>query len=293
VFELVALAQQVPVPDGPTLEPAADSGWPAPAGLGRLHGLAGWLAGVHRRWPPAEPARPRLLLVQPGQTADPAVAEVAALVGIEVAVLPAGTDRAGTIDQPAAAGAAAADQAADEGVDVLVVAGIGADVAATTVLAALTGLEPAAAVSAGDDAAWRRDVVAVRDLLRRARPHADSPAELLSSMGSPVLGALAGLVLQAPVRRTPVVLDGLAACAAASVAYRLAPHATHWWLAADRTGSPAQQAALDLLRLRPVLDLEAAPGYAGPLVVPLLRAAARLCQLRAQDAAAGTGPGPA
>jgi nicotinate-nucleotide--dimethylbenzimidazole phosphoribosyltransferase len=106
-----------------------------------------------------------------------------------------------------------------------------------------------------------------------------------------VLGALAGLVLQAPVRRTPVVLDGLAACAAAGVMYRLAPHATQWWLAADRSGSPAQQAALDLLRLRPVLDLDAAPGYAGPLVVPLLRAAARLCQLGAPDAAAGSDPG--
>jgi nicotinate-nucleotide--dimethylbenzimidazole phosphoribosyltransferase len=75
------------------------------------------------------------------------------------------------------------------------------------------------------------------------------------------------------------------------VTSRLAPHATQWWLAADRTGSPAHQAALDLLRLRPVLDLDAAPGYAGPLVVPLLRAAARLCLLGAPDVATGTAAG--
>jgi nicotinate-nucleotide--dimethylbenzimidazole phosphoribosyltransferase len=230
--------------------------------------------------------------VQPGQTVDPAVAEVAGLAGIEVTVVRSpGVDQPETVDYPAtAAGAAAADQAADEGVDVLVVAGIGADVPAMTMLAALTGLEPAAAVAAGDDAAWRRDVIAVRDLLRRARPHAESPTELLATMGSPVLGALAGLVLQAPVRRTPVVLDGVAACAAASAMYRLAPHATQWWLAADRTGSPAQQAALDLLRLRPVLDLDTAPGYAGALLLPLLRAAARLCLLGSPGTTASTGP---
>src|SRR5262249_18637695 len=102
----------------------------------------------------------------------------------------------------------------------LVGLGTGGGVPVTAAVAALADLEPTAAVSATDDAAWRRDVVAVRDLLRRARPHGYDPAALLSTLDSPVLGTLAGLLLQAAVRRTPAVLDGLAACAAAAAGPR-------------------------------------------------------------------------
>src|SRR5262249_23692210 len=202
----------------------------------------------------------------------PGVTELAALAGVEVRAVPA----AGDTDAALAAGVAEADRAADEGADLLVVLGTGADVPVTAAVAALTGLEPAAAVTATRAAAWRRDVVAVRDLLRRARPHGYDPPGLLSTVDNPVLGTLAGLLLQAAVRRTPGILDGLAACAAAAVSYRLAPQAAGWWLVADRAGSPAQRAAVDLLRLTPVLDLGPPPGCAGPLLVPVLRAAARL-----------------
>jgi nicotinate-nucleotide--dimethylbenzimidazole phosphoribosyltransferase len=204
-----------------------------------------------------------------------AVPDAAVLVGPDLPVLV--LEPTGDVEPALAAGIAAADAAADEGVDLLVAVGTGADVAAAAAVAALTDREPAAMVAAAaDDAAWRREVVGVRDLLRLVRPHADTPYALLSTVDSAVLSALAGLVLQAAVRRTPVVLDGLAACAAAAVMYRLAPFIEEWWLVADRTGSPAQHAALDLMRLRPVFELGTAAGYAGPLVVPVLRAAARL-----------------
>src|SRR5262249_6752525 len=200
------------------------------------------------------------------------VAEWAGRAGVGVGAVRARGDPAAA----RAAGVAEADRAADGGADLLVVLGAGADVPVTAAVAALTDLEPAAAVTATDDAAWRRDVIAVRDLLRRARPHGDDPAGLLSAVDNPGLGTPAGPPLQAAVRRPPGILDGLAACAAAAVGYRLAPQAAGWWLVADRAGSPAQQAAVDLLRLTPVLDLGPPPGCAGPLLVPVLRAAARL-----------------
>jgi NaMN:DMB phosphoribosyltransferase len=83
------------------------------------------------------------------------------------------------------------------------------------------------------------------------------------------------------------VLDGLAACAAAATVFRLAPFVEEWWLVADRTGSPAQHAALDLMRLRPVFDLGTAAGQAGPLVLPVLRTAARLSTADAPGAGSG------
>jgi len=264
VIDLEAVGREVAAPEAVAPE--------QPAGLGRLGELAGWLAGTQGRWPPVEPARPRLVLVSAG--APPAaVAGAADGQGLLVRMVEA----AGDVEAALAAGIAAADAAADEGADLLVVVGTGADVPAAAAVAALTGLEPAEAVAAGaDDVQWRREVIGVRDLLRLVRPHADTPYALLSAAGSPVLGALAGLVLQAAVRRTATVLDGLPACAAALACYRLAPFIEEWWLVADRSGSPAQHAALDLMQLRPLFELNTEAGQAGPLVLPVLRAAVRL-----------------
>src|SRR5262249_19620991 len=159
-------------------------------------------------WPPAEPERVRLVAVTAGPGGPgPGVAEAAALAGVEVRAVPA----AGDTDAAVAAGGAEADRAVDEGAGPLGVLGAGADVPGPAAVAALTALGPAAAGPATDDAAWRRDVIAVRDLLRRARPHGYDPAGLLSAVDNPVLGTLAGLLLQAAVRRTPGILDGLAA----------------------------------------------------------------------------------
>ena len=48
---------------------------------------------------------------------------------------------------------------------------------------------------------------------------------------------LTGFLPQAAVRRTPVLLDGLVAVAAALVADELAPGARDWWLLAQRSPS--------------------------------------------------------
>jgi nicotinate-nucleotide--dimethylbenzimidazole phosphoribosyltransferase len=272
---------------------------PAPPGAGRLGELACWLAAAQGHWPPAEPARPLLVLVtgpDPATTGGPgtptAAGATAAGAGAPapdsswaegVTQVAAGTDLAvrvvaatGGVEAALAAGIAAADAAVDEGADLLVVAGAGSQVPAAAAVAALTSLEPADAVAAaGDDGQWRREVIGVRDLLRALRPQADTSYALLSGAGSPVLTTLAGLVLQASVRRTPIVLDGLAACAAGATLFRLAPFIESWWLVADRAASPAQHAALAMMRQQPVFDWAAPAGHAGPLVVPVLRAAAR------------------
>jgi nicotinate-nucleotide--dimethylbenzimidazole phosphoribosyltransferase len=270
VIDLAALAQQVPTPWAERPERRRQQG--------RLDELAGWLAAAQGGWPPRDPANARLVTVtdadQPADGALPAI--VAAARAQDVAVVPlavAGEDP----EQTLAAGIAAADAAADEGADLIIAVGSGDPVPAITASAALANLEPTEAVVSGvDDEVWRYEVVAVRDLLRRARPHSDTPYALLTVLRSPVLSALAGLVLQAAIRRTPVVLDGLDACVAAASLYQLAPFATEWWLVADCAGVPAQRAAVDLLRLKPVFGFGTAAGYAGPLVAPLLRAAARL-----------------
>jgi len=192
------------------------------------------------------------------------------------------------------AGAQIADEEVDAGADLLVGGdmGIGNSTAATVLVAALTGAEPVAVVGYGsgiDDAGWMRKTAAVRDALFRARPVLSDPVGLLRCCGGADLAALAGFCAQAAVRRTPLLLDGLAVTAAALVADRLAPGARLWWQAGHRSPEPAHDLALAQLQLDPILDLRMrlGEGTGAVAAVPLLRAAVAALSSMATFAQAG------
>jgi nicotinate-nucleotide--dimethylbenzimidazole phosphoribosyltransferase len=192
------------------------------------------------------------------------------------------------------AGGAVADEEIDGGADLLVPAdlGVGNTTPAAVLVAALGDVEPVQVIGRGsgvDDAGWVRKLKAIRDALRRARPVVEDPLGLLAAVGGADLAAISGFLVQAAVRRTPVLLDGLVAGAAATVAREVAPQAVHWWLAGHRSAEPAHRVALDRLGLEPVLDLGMRFGEgAGALVaLPILRAAARtLSEMSTVDEAA-------
>jgi nicotinate-nucleotide--dimethylbenzimidazole phosphoribosyltransferase len=182
-----------------------------------------------------------------------------------------------------AAGRALADEEVDAGADLLVPAslGVGATTPAATLVAALTNTEPVAVIGRGsgiDDAGWMRKAAAVRDALRRARPHVRDPLALLRVAGGADLAALTGFCVQAALRRTPVLLDGLVVGAAALLADELAKGAHEWWLYAQRSPDPAMALVEEHLGLSPVLDLgiRLGDGTGAVAAVPLLQMAARL-----------------
>ncbi|TVT53683.1 nicotinate-nucleotide--dimethylbenzimidazole phosphoribosyltransferase [Amycolatopsis rhizosphaerae] len=181
------------------------------------------------------------------------------------------------------AGIALADAEIDAGADLLAAGdlGVGVGTPSSVLIAALTGSEPVAVVGRGsgiDDTAWMRKAAAIRDALRRARAVLADPVALLRTAGGADLAAMTGFLAQAAIRRTPVLLDGLAAAAAALVAEELAPGARSWWLAAHRCAEPAHRLALEHLGLEPVLDLHIRLGQgAGALTaLPVLTMAVRL-----------------
>lgn len=176
-----------------------------------------------------------------------------------------------------------ADSEIDAGADVLVPAtlAVGVTTPAATLVAALTGAEPVAVVgraSGIDDRAWMRKAVAIRDALRRARPHVRDPLALLRTVGGTDLVVLAGFLARAAERKVPAVLDGVAVGAAALLAEELAPGAKDWWVAAQPSTDPAGTLVLEHLSLTPVLDLavRTEDGTAAVTVLPLLVTAARL-----------------
>lgn len=191
-------------------------------------------------------------------------------------------------------GRALADEEVDGGADLLVpgALGVGATTPASVLVAAVTGAEPVAVVGRGsgiDDEAWMRKAAAVRDALRRARPHARDPLALLRVAGGADLAVLAGLLVQAAVRRTAVLLDGLVPVAAALVADELAPGAREWWLLAQRSPEPALALAAAHLELAPLLDLQIRldDGSGAVAALPLLTMAARLLAETATAADSG------
>jgi nicotinate-nucleotide--dimethylbenzimidazole phosphoribosyltransferase len=192
------------------------------------------------------------------------------------------------------AGRQIADEEVDAGADLLIVGdlGIGNTTPATVLIAALTDTEPAAVVGYGtgiDDAGWMRKTAAVRDALFRARPLSCDPVGLLRCAGGADLAAMAGFCAHAAVRRTPLVLDGVAVTAAALVAERLAPGARLWWQAGHRSTEPAHGVALATLALDPILDLRMrlGEGTGAAVALPVLQAAVAALSSMATFAAAG------
>ncbi|MCV7385227.1 nicotinate-nucleotide--dimethylbenzimidazole phosphoribosyltransferase [Mycolicibacter longobardus] len=196
------------------------------------------------------------------------------------------------------AGRRIADHEVDTGADLLIPGdmGIGNTTVATTLVAALTGAEPAEAVGHGtgiDDAGWARKTAVVRDALFRSRTQHTDPLGLLRCCGGADLAALAGFCAQAAVRRTPVLLDGLASTAAALVAERLAPGARAWWQAGHRSPEPAHALACAALGLEPILDLRMrlGEGSGAAVALPVLQAAvAALASMSTFDEAGVSGP---
>lgn len=206
----------------------------------------------------------------------------------------------GDAERAFAAGVAIADEEVDGGADLLIPGdlGVGNSTTAAVLVAALADVEPVQVIGRGsgvDDAGWMRKITAIRDALRRARPVVQDPLALLGTVGGADIAAMTGFLLQAAVRRTPVLLDGLVSGAAALLAREVAPQAVSWWLAGHRSTEPAHRIALDRLDLHPLVDLDLRLGEGtGALVaLPLLRAAVRtLAEMATADPASGPSEPP-
>lgn len=188
-----------------------------------------------------------------------------------------------TLDEAAraiGAGITIANEEIDAGADLLIPGdmGIGNTTVAATIIGLLADKDPATVVGRGtgiDDPTWMRKTAAVRDAMRRGRPHTGDPVALLSAVGGADLAAMTGFLLCTAARRTPVILDGVMSSAAALIAHRVAFRAQHWWLAGHRSTEPAQRVALERISLEPVVDfgLRLGEGTGALIALPILSAA--------------------
>ncbi|MFF7716372.1 nicotinate-nucleotide--dimethylbenzimidazole phosphoribosyltransferase [Streptomyces sp. NPDC007988] len=158
--------------------------------------------------------------------------------------------------------------------------GIANTTASAALISVYTGVDPAEVTGRGtgiNDEMHARKVDVVRRALELHQPDAADPVGVLAAVGGLEHAALVGFILGGASLRTPVVLDGVSAGAAALVARAVAPEALAACIAGHRSAEPGHVAALNKLGLRPLvdLDLRLGEGTGALLALPLVQSAAR------------------
>jgi nicotinate-nucleotide--dimethylbenzimidazole phosphoribosyltransferase len=129
-----------------------------------------------------------------------------------------------------------------------------------------------------DDAMLTHKVAVIERAIELHHPDPADPIGVLAAVGGLEHAAIAGFLLGAAAARTPVVLDGVIACAAALAAAAFAPESTAAMIAGHRSVEPGAARALSHLGLRPLvdLDLRLGEGSGAVLALGLVQSAARI-----------------
>ncbi len=180
-----------------------------------------------------------------------------------------------------ARGAEIAERSADEGFDVLAIGemGIGNSASAALILHRLAPapLSDCIGLGAGHDEAGLARKCAVLEAAA-ARSPATDPRQVLAEFGGLEIVMMSGAVLGAAAARTPVLVDGFIASAAALAAVRLQPAAADYCIFAHRSAERGHAIALAAAGADPLLDLSMrlGEGTGALLALPMVRAAAGL-----------------
>ena len=243
-----------------------------------------------------------IALVDVGVAGDLTAVPIRPLVPLLRAKVRAGTanirqDAAMTRDEARramAVGQEVALKAVADGSELLAVGeiGIGNTTSAAALVCALTAAAPADVVGSGtgiSDAVRARKVRVVEDALRRHGGRRDDALDLLASLGGLELAAMTGFMLAAARCRTPIVLDGFLANAAALVAQALDSGVTDYLLASHASAERGARIATAALGKRPLLDLglRLGEGTGALLALDLVRTAVETQLSMASFATAG------
>ncbi|MFJ3984670.1 nicotinate-nucleotide--dimethylbenzimidazole phosphoribosyltransferase [Streptomyces fungicidicus] len=158
--------------------------------------------------------------------------------------------------------------------------GIANTTASAALISVFTGADPAEVTGRGtgiNDETLARKTEVVRRALEFHQPDPADPVGVLAAVGGFEHAAMVGLLLGGASLRTPVILDGVSAGAAALVARAIAPEVLAACIAGHRSAEPGHVAALNKLGLRPLvdLDLRLGEGTGALLALPLVQSTAR------------------
>ncbi|MFJ5262823.1 nicotinate-nucleotide--dimethylbenzimidazole phosphoribosyltransferase [Streptomyces sp. NPDC088387] len=158
--------------------------------------------------------------------------------------------------------------------------GIANTTASAALISVFTDTDPAEVTGRGtgiNDETLARKTEVVRRAIELHQPDPADPIGVLAAVGGFEHAAIVGLLLGGASLRTPVILDGVSAGAAALVARAIAPEVLAACIAGHRSAEPGHVAALNKLGLRPLvdLDLRLGEGTGALLALPMVQSTAR------------------
>lgn len=325
--EIRAALAALPQPDAGAIAAARsrDSVLTKPPGaLGRLEGLAEWLAGwrgrvtlervqvavfagnhgVTARGVSAFPPEVTVQMVANFQAGGAAINQLARAFGAEMSVHALALDRptGDFTEGPAMTEAEVLEalsvgwQAVDPDADLFIAGemGIGNTTSAAAIAAALFGGTGWAGRGTGvDDAGLARKEAAVAAGLAAHAGQLDDPFEVLRRLGGREIAAMTGAYLAARMHRVPVVLDGFISCAAAAVLHKATPGALAHCVAGHLSAEGAHGRLLQALGQEPLLSLgmRLGEGSGAALALGVIRGAVACHSGMATFAEAGVSDG--
>jgi nicotinate-nucleotide--dimethylbenzimidazole phosphoribosyltransferase len=129
-----------------------------------------------------------------------------------------------------------------------------------------------------DDDGLKRKIDVITRGLDVNKPNANDAVDVLAKVGGFEIGGLAGVMLAAAANRKPVVVDGFISTAAAMIAFKLAPAARDYMIAAHISQEHSHKMMLDWLGLNPLLDMNMrlGEGTGAALAFHLIEASTRI-----------------
>jgi nicotinate-nucleotide--dimethylbenzimidazole phosphoribosyltransferase len=171
--------------------------------------------------------------------------------------------------------------------------GIGNTTPSSAIVAVMTGRPVAQVTGRGtgvDDAGLSRKVSIIERALAVNKPDPKDAWDVVTKVGGFEIAGLAGVIIGAAAGRVPVVvIDGFISGAAALIAAGLKPEVKPYMIAGHQSVEIGHRAALELLGLRPVfdLDLRLGEGTGAALAFHVIEASARILNEMATFADAG------
>lgn len=159
--------------------------------------------------------------------------------------------------------------------------GIANTTPSAAILSVLGGISPEKVAGRGtgiDDETLKKKIAVIEKGIALNNPDPSDPLDVLSKIGGCEIAGLAGAVLGAAFMKVPVVCDGFIATAGALVAIRLVPAAKDYLFISHRSQEKGHSAMIEVIGIRPVLDLEMrlGEGTGAALAMPIIEASVKV-----------------
>ena len=144
-----------------------------------------------------------------------------------------------------------------------------------------------------DDETYQRKIKVIKQAIMLNKPDPKDPIDVLSKVGGPEIGAIAGVVLGCAELRVPVVVDGFISTAGALIAYALEPTVKDYIFSAHNSAEKGHKVALDYMGLDPILhlNLRLGEGTGAALAMTIIEASLKIYKEMATFEEAGVSKG--